>query len=60
MFLATNRLSLPFEVDKMLKNSQKFRDQQEVDKLNTWKEEQHQHSSHLEDTRARREEACAG
>jgi len=45
------------KVDKMLKNSQKFRDQQEVDKLNTWKEEQHQHSSHLEDTRARREEA---
>merc|ERR1719387_2975822 len=44
------------KVDKMLKSSQKFRDQQEVDKLNTWKEEQHQHATHLEDTRARREE----
>merc|ERR1719353_183214 len=45
------------KVDKMLKSSQKFRDQQEVDKLNTWKEQQHQHATHLEDTRARREEA---
>merc|ERR1719379_1080942 len=31
--------------------------QQKVDKLHAWKEEQHQHSTHLEDTRARREEA---
>ena len=41
-------------------NSEKFRDQQEVDKLNAWKEEQQQQSRRVEDTRARREEACAG
>lgn len=45
------------QVDKMLTMSQKFRDQMEVDRLNTWKAAKHQRRSRLEDLRNAREDA---
>jgi hypothetical protein len=45
------------QVTKQLQQSQKYRDQQEVEKLRVWKEAEHRRKAALEDSRISREEA---
>jgi hypothetical protein len=45
------------QVTKQLQQSQKYRDQQEVEKLRVWKEAEHRRKAALEDSRITREEA---
>merc|ERR1719298_323332 len=44
------------QVNKQLQQSQKYRDQQEVEKLRVWKEAEHRRKAALEDSRISREE----
>merc|ERR1719420_1737616 len=44
------------QVTKQLQQSQKYRDQQEVEKLRVWKEAEHRRKAALEDSRISREE----
>jgi hypothetical protein len=45
------------QVTKQLQQFQKYRDQQEVEKLRMWKETEHRRKAALEDSRISREEA---
>merc|ERR1719460_1266684 len=45
------------QVAKQLQQSQKYRDQQEVEKLRVWKEAEHRRKAAMEDSRISREEA---
>merc|ERR1719487_1201355 len=45
------------KITKQLQQSQKYRDQQEVEKLRVWKEAEHRRKAALEDGRIAREEA---
>merc|ERR1719453_2751128 len=45
------------QVTKQLQQSQKYRDQQEVEKLRVWKEAEHRRKAAMEDSRISREEA---
>merc|ERR1719178_504433 len=44
------------KVNKQLQQSQKYRDQQEVEKLRIWKEAEHRRKAAMEDSRISREE----
>merc|ERR550514_2130030 len=45
------------QVSKKLQQSQKYRDQQEVEKLRLWKEAEHRRKAAIEDSRISHEEA---
>merc|ERR550514_1283943 len=45
------------QVSKKLQQSQKFRDQQEVERLRVWKEAEHRRKAAIEDSRINNEEA---